>query len=302
MCCKCLMQCYSSSNDSHLIFVRLPHHLQDRKRIVRTTFVNQTFQTVQPQESPFAHWISKHYTKMTKFSMDAIFSLPCCSLYLNIETINDLIKSVLVFIFLIFLTLALPSSNFSPALYMTALSGRLVRMKQIPWKQEMALTQSKNNRLTSLAKIITNVSTEDQQVETITHLCIGCKFHGSLSRHCITRVKHRACWDSAEHCEILQCHLWGAILTWTKSEVKKHFKEIFQRFYYRLVFTAQCLTNGNTTVWADQVDIRLGDRCHTDVVVSTSKESSKSAGEWNGAITSSTTNGHAHLDTAESNT
>lgn len=140
MCCKCLMQCYSSSNDSHLIFVRLPHHLQDRKRIVRTTFVNQTFQTVQPQESPFAHWISKHYTKMTKFSMDAIFSLPCCSLYLNIETINDLIKSVLVFIFLIFLTLALPSSNFSPALYMTALSGRLVRMKQIPWKQEMALT------------------------------------------------------------------------------------------------------------------------------------------------------------------
>lgn len=46
-----------------------------------------------------------------------------------------------------------------------------------------------------------------------------------------------------------------------------------------MYFTSQCLTNGNATVRADQVDVRLGDRCHTDVVIGTSKEGGKSAGE-----------------------
>lgn len=55
------------------------------------------------------------------------------------------------------------------------------------------------------------------------------------------------------------------------------------------------LTNRDTTVRANQVDIRLRNCSHADLVIGTRKESSKRAGKWNRAITSGTTNCHTCL-------
>lgn len=84
-------------------------------------------------------------------------------------------------------------------------------------------TEPKNNRLTFWCQNNKMTVLRPFSVNHKPHLCIGCKFHGSLGRYSITRIKHCACWNGTEHCEILQCHLRRAILTWTKFKVKKHF-------------------------------------------------------------------------------
>lgn len=44
-----------------------------------------------------------------------------------------------------------------------------------------------------------------------------------------------------------------------------------------------------------QVDIRLGDCSHTDLVIGSGEEGSKRAGERNRAVTGGTANGHSYL-------
>jgi len=72
------MQCYTSSNNGHLIFVGLPHHLQDQKRIVSKTVVNKTAFSFLTRGLICSLHYPADYTKLTYFSMADSFSLPFC--------------------------------------------------------------------------------------------------------------------------------------------------------------------------------------------------------------------------------
>lgn len=107
------------------------------------------------------------------------------------------------------LTLAAPTSNFSSGEYRTAVSGLLVRMKQMPCKYK----EDWNMGIFSAPFFSEHFLLETSWIRLSSDLCISWQFHSSLSRHCITGVKHSACWDSTEHGQVFQSHLRGPILT-----------------------------------------------------------------------------------------
>ena len=43
---------------------------------------------------------------------------------------------------------------------------------------------------------------------------VGCQLHGSLRGHGVTGVEHSRARDTAEHRQVLQGHLRGAVLSW----------------------------------------------------------------------------------------
>ena len=51
-------------------------------------------------------------------------------------------------------------------------------------------------------------------------LGVGSQLHSSLRGHSIAGVEDSAVWDSAEHGQVLQCHLRGAILTCTEQSTE----------------------------------------------------------------------------------
>lgn len=55
------------------------------------------------------------------------------------------------------------------------------------------------------------------------------------------------------------------------------------------------LTNGDPTVGTHQVDIRLGDGSHTDLVIGSGEESSECAGKSNGTVTGGAADGNSYL-------
>lgn len=59
------------------------------------------------------------------------------------------------------------------------------------------------------------------------------------------------------------------------------------------------LTNGDPAVGAHQVDIRLGDGSHTDLVIGSGEESSERAGKSNGTVTGGAADGDSHLQQPE---
>lgn len=172
---------------------------------------------------------------------------------------------------------------------MTAVSGLLVRMKQIPWE--------KSDRLTAFPP------------------------HGSVTVQ--ERLHYKPlCWLTAQQLFLWILHHWGKTQcmlglhgTWPGPRGPSgmdhpHLKAA--RSDSGLIPSAppkktadgftrkkKKLTDGDSAVRPHQVDIGLGDGSHTDLVIGSGEEGGERAGKRNCAVTGGTANSNSDLSEQE---
>lgn len=176
---------------------------------------------------------------------------------------------------------------------MTALSGLLVRMKQIPWEYRVI----------------------NYNIRTL------------LSHHCEAWIKlldiihykvayQPWCWLTAQQPSLWTLRRWGKtryMLGWhgtwpsllgPSGKARPHLKaeedqsgarNIHSSTLESLQHFSRRLTDGDAAVGPYQVDIWLGDGSHTDLVIGSGEKGSKRAGKHNRAVSGGTANGHTHL-------